>query len=173
MNYIGNFSKIKADWKFLRGKALKKINKDLDIVQILKKMKEIDKLKELLFDPNQRILFEFFPKPIIRRKCRAPDKKKKIIHLNNLEKGNNLWRFSKHMLQNEYLKKLVSKTDSRLEVELEIYMEVFKAYLQITNSKTGIDGKINDKLVSSLGVNILNLFRESDSISFETNENKS
>lgn len=42
-----------------------KINEDLDLQSILYKLCEINKLKEVLFDPSQLLLFNFTPRPII------------------------------------------------------------------------------------------------------------
>ncbi len=44
---------------------MKKINKRLDIVYILNKLLEIDKLLTLLLDENQRKLFDFLPRPVV------------------------------------------------------------------------------------------------------------
>ncbi|CAD8116674.1 unnamed protein product [Paramecium sonneborni] len=50
--------------KFLK-KAIDKMNEDLDLHSILFKINEINKLKEVLFNQSQIILFNFTPKPII------------------------------------------------------------------------------------------------------------
>lgn len=47
-------------------KGTRKINSRLDIITILKKMREIDKLRAMLFDSAQRVLYENLPKPELR-----------------------------------------------------------------------------------------------------------
>lgn len=47
---------------------MKKVNQRLDIVYILNKLVEIDKLKMLFLDHNQRELFEFLPRPVVLQK---------------------------------------------------------------------------------------------------------
>ena len=39
---------------------------EMDILNILKKVKEISKLKSIIFDPSQKILFDSIPKPFIQ-----------------------------------------------------------------------------------------------------------
>lgn len=47
---------------------MKKVNQRLDIIYILNKLVEIDKLKMLLLDHNQQELFEFLPRPVVLQK---------------------------------------------------------------------------------------------------------
>jgi hypothetical protein len=46
-------------------KAIKRIKNELDVFEILSRLQEVEKLKNLLLDKNQIILFNFFPKPVI------------------------------------------------------------------------------------------------------------
>ncbi|EGR34205.1 small GTP-binding protein, putative [Ichthyophthirius multifiliis] len=46
-------------------KAQDQIEKDLDIFNILDRLKEVEKLKKLFLNKEQLILFNFFPKPVI------------------------------------------------------------------------------------------------------------
>ncbi|KAL4499906.1 hypothetical protein ABPG72_015255 [Tetrahymena utriculariae] len=49
-------------------KAQDLIDSNLDIIKILDKMQEIDRIKCLLLDYEQRILFSYFPKPLVQIK---------------------------------------------------------------------------------------------------------
>ena len=49
----------------LIAKASEKIEQDTDIIQILKRLQELEKLKEFFFDPNQREIFSYSPPPLI------------------------------------------------------------------------------------------------------------
>ena len=53
----------KQEKQFLNYK--KQIEKDLDIIEVIKKLEEIDKLKIILFNPKQRYLFNLLSNPII------------------------------------------------------------------------------------------------------------
>lgn len=50
---------------------MKKVIQRLDIVYILNKLVEIDKLKMLLLDHHQRELFEYLPKPVVLQKSKS------------------------------------------------------------------------------------------------------
>lgn len=64
-------------------KSQKNLKRDLDICNILKKLQEIEKIKDLLFCPEQQILLSFSPKPEIL--C-AGEEKKSILTLKTLSK---------------------------------------------------------------------------------------
>jgi hypothetical protein len=158
--FIRRWNEIYKEKTIVMDKALNKINKDVDIVQILKKMKEIDKLKDLLLEKNQRTLLEFFPKPIIKAKLKQEKKKSGFDIKFRKQKEATLMKYSKHMLQNDYIKKLVAKSEFRLEIEMALYIELFKAYRHILNLKTEKEEKTNQKLIFSLGESMLKLFNE-------------
>ena len=52
----------------LAQKAFKKVERDMDLMHLIKKIKEIDKLKNFLFDEHQKVLFEFLPREVIKHK---------------------------------------------------------------------------------------------------------
>ena len=54
------------------------ILEDLDIIDVLKKLQEIEKLKKILLDENQLYLFEMLTKPIIRTGTNEMKKKGKL-----------------------------------------------------------------------------------------------
>jgi hypothetical protein len=47
-------------------KARSKIREDLDIHTLLNRINDVEKIKKVVFDQNQIVLFDFFPKPIIK-----------------------------------------------------------------------------------------------------------
>lgn len=55
------------------------IYNDTDIVTLLNKIQEIDKLKKLLMNENQIRVFNFTPKPVVRIHDEQNEDKKKII----------------------------------------------------------------------------------------------
>jgi hypothetical protein len=46
-------------------KAVNTIYRDMDITVIMDRMKEIDKLKQILLTPNQMMVFDYTPKPVV------------------------------------------------------------------------------------------------------------
>jgi hypothetical protein len=49
----------------LISKAVKMIQHDTDIIRLLDKIQEIDKIKQLLLDDTQIKVFNFSPKPLV------------------------------------------------------------------------------------------------------------
>lgn len=47
-------------------KACKQLTIDLDICQVINKLKELEKFKGLFLSKDQATLFNFFPKPVIQ-----------------------------------------------------------------------------------------------------------
>ncbi|KAL4468581.1 hypothetical protein ABPG74_005084 [Tetrahymena malaccensis] len=57
-----------------------KVNERLDIIYIVQKLQEIDKLKQIVLDKNQRKLFEYLPRPVLKNEYifqKAPIQKMK------------------------------------------------------------------------------------------------
>ncbi|EAR90540.1 transmembrane protein, putative (macronuclear) [Tetrahymena thermophila SB210] len=57
-----------------------KVNERLDIIYIVQKLQEIDKLKQIVLDKNQRKLFEYLPRPVLKNEYifqKAPTQKMK------------------------------------------------------------------------------------------------
>jgi hypothetical protein len=50
---------------------VEKFQKKLDVVFIIRKLLEVDKLKSLLLDQNQLKLFDYIPRPTISLKGKA------------------------------------------------------------------------------------------------------
>jgi len=46
--------------------ALERVNRDLDLGQVLKNLQELEKLKKIVLNPMQQALFDFVPPPMIR-----------------------------------------------------------------------------------------------------------
>lgn len=64
-----------------------KVNERLDIVYILKKLVEIDKLKMLLLNDQQRRVFDYLPKPVVNY-SNMRNNKQSIIYLKSLQNNN-------------------------------------------------------------------------------------
>lgn len=71
-NVKSQFENWKRKVKFL-GLAKQQIDKKMDISFIISKLLEIDKIKYMMFDPNQLLLFDLIPKPkIFSKKLGSP-----------------------------------------------------------------------------------------------------
>ncbi|KAL4451015.1 hypothetical protein ABPG74_021337 [Tetrahymena malaccensis] len=164
----------------LFSKSLVHINEDLDISTILYKLQEIEKLKTILLDENQRNLFSFFPKPLI--KLNEPLQRKQSYHgspkqvldqwktkiqedLKQSQKVNespsNKLRKRSTIIKKEELQQQHLFTAPKHFTELESFRMLYQAYLQIIlcQEPASSNLKINERLIASLGKELLDIFR--------------
>ncbi|CAK70025.1 unnamed protein product (macronuclear) [Paramecium tetraurelia] len=74
-------------------KAIDRMNQDLDLHSILYRIQEISKIKKLLFNEQQMILFNFTPKPLISLNSNSRVPSRLLIHdskISRLKRLNNL-----------------------------------------------------------------------------------
>jgi len=102
----------------------KKIDERLDIFNIMKKLREIDKLKALLLDKDQLILFDNLPKPVIEPESRKIlDIKLSTSHA-LLRKGTFIQHTKEHLMR--MAKKTIENKKNKSSVDiklLQIYEE--------------------------------------------------
>ncbi|EWS75123.1 SMC family, carboxy-terminal domain protein (macronuclear) [Tetrahymena thermophila SB210] len=173
----------------LFSKSLVHINEDLDISTILYKLQEIEKLKTILLDENQRNLFSFFPKPLI--KLNEPLQRKQSYHgspkqvlslwkskiqedLKQSQKINetpaNKLRKRSTIVKKEEINQQHLFTAPKHFTELESFRLLYQAYLQIIlcQEPASQNLKINERLIASLGQDLLDIFK----IQNEENQSK-
>ena len=73
--------------KMLYEKSTKSLIKDLDIINILKKLQELERIKGLLFNEDQQIVLSFSPKPEIIGLNKRASKDRKLNRLKTLVKN--------------------------------------------------------------------------------------
>ena len=71
----------------LFSKCEKIYEKDLDFVEMLKKLQDIDKLKKILLNTNQQLLFNFLMKPLVFLDISDPNMLKKAKHKYTIHLG--------------------------------------------------------------------------------------
>mgnify|MGYP006976767283 CR=1 FL=1 len=102
----------------------KRIEERLDVFNILKKMREIDKLKALLFDQYQLALFENLPRPVLEKESRE-FLNNRAASISHLVKGTFIHQTKENQVKYayKYIKHKESKTllDQKL---LNIYEEL-------------------------------------------------
>ena len=52
--------------------GLKQVDEGLDIINVMKKLREVDKFRTLLLDSDQLLLFNNMPKPVIKHDTDFP-----------------------------------------------------------------------------------------------------
>ena len=129
-------------------KAREQITKDLDIIKIIEKLKEIDKMKMLLLNRHQRELFNFIEKPVITLKSEAPVNREAASSRNNFERKFTESK-SKEMSKDEY-------------DFLEEYSKLYAAYRHINDDKESYGSRYNEKLLEMMGESLLDVFRKVD-----------
>ncbi|EAR85581.2 transmembrane protein, putative (macronuclear) [Tetrahymena thermophila SB210] len=117
--------------------SIQKLYYHIDLIYLVKKLIEIEKLKQLLMDSNQIKLFEYLPKPTI-----------KDDDVFKIKKGN---KEDQDQSQQEYN---ILYQDDRSEIEK--LQDAYQAYLNI--QKRGQKNQLDQKLLSNLDPQLLNLF---------------
>ncbi|CAD8121273.1 unnamed protein product [Paramecium sonneborni] len=137
-------------------KAIKKINKDLDLCVIIDKVKEINLLKELLLTHDQLVLFDFAPKQAINLQEEEQKMTRSLVK-----------RTLDGMRSNS------TSVDSLQQNEsINAYYKLFQAYDHIHQSLQQ-NNKINEKLIEKLGQEVKDIFEVSHFIQFDKNQIKS
>ncbi|EGR31864.1 hypothetical protein IMG5_100130 [Ichthyophthirius multifiliis] len=134
-------------------KAIQFVQEDLDVFLIIEKLKEVEKLKKLLLNKQQLILFNFFPKPIIKVKqeeiipsrismsrdqvhlaspqrstLRPNQKKKKKI-------GKFTNKYKKYGIVLKAVCKLKKKKNSSEQNNSQYYKKLYEAYEQVSEQE--------------------------------------
>ncbi|EAR89545.2 transmembrane protein, putative (macronuclear) [Tetrahymena thermophila SB210] len=129
-------------------KATKMINNDLDIYNILEKIQQIDKIKNIIFDKYQSLIFQYHPKPII-----TLDQQPKIDQVKQRKKS--IFQPQKGIL----LEKQEFQT-------VEQFEKLFDSYQTIKQNQeyTNHDKNINHRLIRQLGSDLLHIFQVSENL---------
>ncbi|CAD8081454.1 unnamed protein product [Paramecium sonneborni] len=149
----------------LMNKAMNQLSKQIDLFNILTKLNEIDKLKEVLLTSEQQLLFDFTPKPII-----SLDYKDAKINRSLIEQTSRcdfdieiLKKENKIQVGEIYTKSIHLKADSQL------YERIYKAYDKVLNGITvsnQYEQQINKQLINQLGAEVQTIFKLSKLIDF-------
>ena len=124
----------------LKAEAFLEINKNLDVVQLIQKLKEIDKFKDLFLTENQRTVFEI-------------SKKSKICLFKKGDKSEN---FRKRLSYLKMPKK--TRTIRKLDEMLEEAQKSYKAVASLKEENT--NKELNDRLMKLVDPNKMTLFEK-------------
>ena len=131
--------------KILKEEAFFEINKRLDVVNLLRKLNEIEKLKTLLLDHNQKILFDI------------PNKTKITVEKMN----DSTLKFKKRLTRREITKE---RRKSQLINETMLEMKKnYEAYLAIQDESQCKDltlGNFGEKILQMVDKQQLKIFKE-------------
>ena len=132
----------------LARKARDQITKDLDIIKVFEKLKEIDKLKAVLLNHHQREVFSFIERPVISLKSEEP------INKNNHIEADHFQRHSTPRKTN-----FISKDEHD---SMEKYNKLYSSYRYLVTQPDGPESRHNKKLVKMIGEDLLKVFKKVD-----------
>ncbi|EAR87805.2 transmembrane protein, putative (macronuclear) [Tetrahymena thermophila SB210] len=152
----------------LLNKAIEMVKQDLDIFNILDRQKEIEKFKKLFLTPDQQVLFNFFPKPLIKankdeviltRYSLKKDDKQKSIDLTKL-KRNQTKKLNLNIKNLAVLSKAVMKFKQNLSGQkISDYQALFNCYEKIMQQNSSeVEKIVNKKLIEQLGNEMKTIF---------------
>ncbi|KAL4470304.1 hypothetical protein ABPG74_011915 [Tetrahymena malaccensis] len=129
--------------------AIKMVNDNLDVINIHKKMQEVDKLKNVIFDKHQKRLFEFMPSP--------------QIHCQNSQNSDEGQPFQgkspilDHKNQNKSIKGSFVENDKP-------HLFLYDSYQQVKRLQDAGEqnSSVNQTLLSHLGKEILQDFQQKE-----------
>ncbi|KAL4474780.1 hypothetical protein ABPG74_001476 [Tetrahymena malaccensis] len=111
---FSNKSKVLSDKNLLFDQGIEKIQENFDILFIFNKLFEIDKMKQILFNPDQLKLFEYMPKPIISEQTILSEKLEMKNFLNKeINKNQNKHLDLSPISKNYQKKSNISKQESK------------------------------------------------------------
>ena len=156
--YIKTLSK----WMFCRKKnteeqlaqkAQDQITKDVDIITIIEKLKEIEKMKLILLNRNQREVFNFIDKPLLTLKSdiavhkTAPSSLQSLSTQLNKDAGARVGEASEQFKEDGSLSK---------------YARLYSAYRSLKNDEGLLNSKCNQKLIEMMGEDLIRVFKRMD-----------
>ena len=128
----------------LKKKVFTTMYKDIDIIHLLEKVKEIDKLKSILLNTNQKNLFDYIPKSKITLENNEKSKMNRSSMLFMLRKRNSDQRPKKNTLQ---------------DYDLNDFYMLYKSYKEMTEEKDPKVKEINMKIIKTLDSELLKIFK--------------
>ena len=137
------FARLKLQ-KALQNKVLTTMYKDTDIIHLLEKVKEIDKIKSILLDNNQKNLFDYIPKSKIT-----------LENDDHFKMNRSSLLF---MLRHRSSDK-TSKIDNMNNYKLNDFYILYKSYQLMTEEKDPKVKEINMKIIKTLDAELLKIFK--------------
>ncbi|KAL4449923.1 hypothetical protein ABPG74_015042 [Tetrahymena malaccensis] len=164
LNYLTFGKCLKTEENLLIKKAQEYSKIDLDIYVILDKLQEIEKLKKIIFSPEQITLFNFIKKPVIKNesqsnkniqqtKTKALSEKSKFIHQLSIKQMKDQQQQQQIVPDNNHF---IKERDTF--TTFQAYRNLFDAYKSIKSSDDQRNEIQNQKLIQELGDEIQNLF---------------
>ncbi|CAD8174953.1 unnamed protein product [Paramecium pentaurelia] len=147
----------------LMNKAIDQITDQIDLFNILTKLNELDKMKEVIFTPEQLLMFNFTPKPMI-----SLDMTKKTINRQYFEQRSkcDIEIQPNEREQKNYQNRLPSQRGMHLRGDAQLYQDIYnveliliiiQAYDEVLQDQQ--ENIINQQLIKKLGPEVQAIFK--------------
>ncbi|CAK79114.1 unnamed protein product (macronuclear) [Paramecium tetraurelia] len=152
--------------------ALDKINEQLDVFNIITRLNEIDKMKEILLSNSQQLLFNFTSKPIISLEEDKEMPFNRTILEERVRNTMNETICDDKKKQNLVKRKPIHKQFFRavsLDKDMRIYNRIYRAYDAVLQQSSELNPQhdVNKKLIKKLGDEIQAIFKLSKLLDFD------
>ncbi|CAD8201811.1 unnamed protein product [Paramecium pentaurelia] len=142
-------------------KALTSVRQELDVFSILNRIHQLEKLKKILLDRDQLILFNYSPKPVIA--VNEKDKETDFLHYS---KQQSLKQMTLVDIAEDIKKKLKSTYITKEHLSIENVFNSYKAIAAKNRKSNRYYYKINRKLKQFLGDQVKAIFKASKLLKF-------
>jgi len=139
----------------LAEKGRKQVLKDLDVIKMIEKMQEIDKLKLLLLNRYQREAFDFIEKPVITFDSQKPVHKKRYSAQHDVESISELSKSTTSIASSNHREDYTS---------LSKYGKLYAAYRYLQSDSEPRNYAYNKKLLDMIGEDLIKVFKQVDGI---------
>ncbi|KAL4476317.1 hypothetical protein ABPG74_010050 [Tetrahymena malaccensis] len=151
----------------------------IDILNIVNKLIELEKLKHLLLNEDQIKLFDYLPKPILKL---PKTQDQNAIKNKNLHKQIIL-QISQENQQQELKVDELSSQNTQINNQLSLFymshktseekaLEAHKAFNKIINQPSNNNSEIDKKLISMIDQSLLSYFKQNNNQTFKKNQAK-
>ncbi|CAD8209402.1 unnamed protein product [Paramecium octaurelia] len=156
----------KANYKtdshlFLLQKSLNSVRQELDVFSILNRIHQVEKLKQILLDRDQLILFNYTPKPVIG--INEKDKETNFLHYS---KQLSLKQMSLIEVAEQIKQQMKSSFLKKENLSIESVFNSYKAIAAKNRKSNRYYYKINRKLKLFLGDQVKAIFKASKILKF-------
>ncbi|CAD8192797.1 unnamed protein product [Paramecium octaurelia] len=146
---------------FVLQKALTSVRQELDVFSILNRIHQLEKLKKILLDRDQLILFNYSPKPVIA--VYEKDKETDFLHYS---KQQSLKQMTLIEVAEDIKKRLKTTFLSKEHLSIENVFNSYKAIASKNRKSNRYYYKINRKLKQFLGDQVKAIIKASKILKF-------
>ncbi|CAD8211546.1 unnamed protein product [Paramecium pentaurelia] len=150
---------------YVLSKALTSVRQELDVFSILNRIHQLEKLKKILLDRDQLILFNYSPKPVIA--VNEKDKETDFLHYS---KQQSLKQMTLIEVAEEIKKQLKTTFLTKEHLSIENVFNSYKAIAAKNRKSNRYYYKINRKLKQFLGDQVKAIFKASKLLRFPEDE---